>query len=82
MNLTKKEAELFISMLNDYSNRLSNDGCNDMHYPESWNEKEINNFAEKVNKSGDDFQDFQAHLNNYSVLVFYIKELKDHLKID
>lgn len=45
--MNKKYIELLLQMLEDYSNELGNNGCNDFWFPENWTDEDIIDFKTK-----------------------------------
>ncbi len=46
--MNAKERTLAADFLNEYADRLSNDGCNDWNFPKGWTEAEARDFAVRV----------------------------------
>lgn len=68
-------------MLDQYSDRLGNDGCNDWDWPESWTSEDRSLFLAKFHKHNrsqpQDIEDWGNSLGNASVAYTLSKELKD-----
>lgn len=74
-----KQSKLLVNFLEDYVERLSNDGCNDWEFPADWNKQERREFLDKVF----DYHEFPKADRNYGVyhtntmiLHYLISELK------
>ena len=83
--MNNKETKLLIDFLEEYSERLSNDGCNDWYFPNNWSFEERKQFEKEFYEYNGSTEDFDPKsppfLGNSCAVDLLIHKLKSSLEI-
>ncbi len=84
MKLNPKEAALVVQFLNEYSDELGNNGCNDWKFPPEWSQSEKETFVKEYHDYNGDPQEFDLtnlNLPDFAVASFLAYKLTLPLEI-
>lgn len=84
--MNKKEIALLIEFLKEYSDRLSNDGCNDWYFPDDWSVLERQQFVKEFHEHNGELEyfdpeDINPFIQNGCAVDLLIHKLKSSLEI-
>ena len=83
LNLNKKEVEILVDFLDEYSDRLACDGCNDWKFPLSWSREEKDKFVKEFYDWNDEpeyYEDGMDWLDNGCVVDLLRAKLRGKVK--
>ncbi len=76
--MNAKEQKLAAKMINDYSDKLSNNGCNDWDFQKDWSEQEKRTFIREYHDWNGDPEEYDQNslfIQNDSVAAFLASKL-------